>query len=475
MSGLTSFITGSARATQAAILSVGVGVISGISVAVLGMKSLVLVPMLAVFAAMLMIPYSGFYAMIATTPVNVEIAGPITVTRLVLLLCFVSILVQTSRRQIPPFRVMIWPGGTIALLFFAWLAFASIAIGKGGVLERLGPHVIYASVFFVVLNYADTPKRLHSVFVILVGMGVFEAGLAFAEVFVGFQPFGGWHSELADLQGEDEIRAVGTSAHPIGFAVFFQLVIVAAVTLILTEKSRAFRILLLFLVPLFLATWWFTYSRSSWIGMGLIVLVGMLLASKITRVLAIFGSVVLLGLLVAHDFSLSAIAQSLQNLVAVSKVASTAGLSEGSESLRWRFENWAAAWSIFKEYPLFGIGLDLSVYASLSHLPPGAVAHEYAAAGVPHNMFLLVLAEAGIISFLLFLLIWVVALRSLIAAGRVPELRAYTIAVFAMLVGVTGTYFFNPMGREAWLVLAMCMALGRISRTHGGEQGQPTR
>jgi len=465
MSGLTSFIIEGARTTRATFLSVGVGLISGISVAALGLKSLVLVPMLAGLAAMLMIPYSGFYAMVATMPVNVEISGPITVTRLILLLCFVSILVQTSRRQIPPFRVMIWPGGTVAMAFFAWLAFASFAVGKSGIIERIGPYIIYASVFFVVLNYADTPKRLRGAFVTLVGIGVFEAGLAFAEVLFGFQPFGGWHSELASLQGEGEIRATGTSAHPIGFAVFFQLVLVASVTLAVTERSRVSKLIFPILIPLFLAAWWFTYSRSSWIGMGLIILVGMLLASKVTRALAIIGGSILLVLLATHDYSLSAIAESLQNLATVKKVASTAGLSESSDSLRWRFENWAAAWSIFKEYPLFGFGLDLSIDASFSHLPPGAVAHEYTATAVPHNMFLLVLAEAGIVSFMLFILIWIFALRGLIAAGRVPELRAYAIAVFAMLVGVTGTYFFNPMGRETWLVLAMGMALGRITRT----------
>jgi len=472
MTSLTSAIFATARVTRATLLSIGIGAVSGLSVAALGLKSVVLVPLLAICAAMLMIPYSGLYSVVATTPVNVELVGPITVSRLVLLLCFCSILVQTFRHQIPPFRLMIWPEGVVPMAFFTWLAFATIAIGKGGFIDRFGPFIIHASIFFVVLNYADSIKRLRGVLVVLVAFGVLEAGLALAEAFLGFQPFGGWHAQLAGLQGEDEVRVTGTSAHPIALAGFLQLVIVAASTLAMTGTSRLSNLVFPLLVPLFLAAWWLTFSRSSWIGMGLMILAGMLLISKFTRILAVIGSLVLLALLVTHDFSLPGVAETLQNLAAVSKVETTAGLSTGSDSLRWRFENWAAAWSIFKEFPLFGVGLDLSESTSFSHLPLGAVAHEYMATAVPHNMFLVVLAEAGIVSFVLFILIWVVALRSLIAAGRVQDLRGYAIGVFTILVGLTGTYFFNPMSREIWLVLAMSMALGRIARAQNRQHDQ---
>lgn len=455
---------GMINAARSVMLTLWVGVLSGLSVLALGTKSVVLVPALACVAGLMLIPYSGLYAIVATTPVNVVLAGPVTVARLALLLCFCSILVQSGRGQIPVPRLFLWPEGIAPALFFLWLGFATFATGQGGLVGRLGPFAIYGFIFFVVLNYTDTVGRLRTIFVVLVLIAGVQALLAMIETQFGVILLRGANEELASTSRSEEFRFTGTSTHPIALAGFLQLALAAAGTLGLTSRNRKIRVLCLLMVPALLATWWVTYSRSSWIGMATMILTAMFLLSRVTRMMAIIGSVAALILLAQHDYSAPAVLDTLQGLISANEVETTAGLAGGSDSLLWRFENWAAAWAIFKEHPVLGIGLEMSRGASFSHLPLGAVAHQYIDTAVPHNLFLFILAETGIVSFVLFVLIWITALQGLLVASRQSALRPYAIGLFTGLVGVTGTYFFNPMPREIWLALALCLALGRVAR-----------
>lgn len=475
MSGAVTIAERTARASGRLLLSLGAGVVSGLSVATFGAASLAVIPAIVGFVLMMAIPYSGLYAVVASLPANIEIVGPLSLSRLAILLGLTATFIQTFRRQVPSPSLMAWPEGAVAMVFFAWVALATVAIGKGAELARFGPFIIYAATFFMVMIYTDTKARLHMVLVVLVAVGVLEAFLALGEAFLGFKPFSGVaHTELALHLSEGETRVTGTTSHPITFAGYFQLVIAAAGTLALTARARSAKLLYLAIMALLLVAWSLTFVRSSWIGMAVMVLTGMMLASNFTRVVALIGVFTGSLLLVTHDFSLVAVVDTIEGLGSVEKVKTTAGLASSSESLKWRFENWQAAWAIFKDYPFFGIGLDLSAPSAVSYLPPGATEHEFIEPAVPHNIFLFLLSETGLISCLLMVLIWIVALNGLLRAARTPGLRGYAAGIFTALIGLAGTFFFNPMPREIWLALALCMAVGRIARTqNAANRGSP--
>jgi O-antigen ligase len=447
-----------------ALWTVLLGLFAGLIAAVGGTKSVVIVPGIALTFAFVLIPFSGMYAIVATTPVNVEIAGPITVSRLAVLMGALSIYVQVVRRQIDIPRVAIWPEGTLVALFLVWVVIATLGAGGGGYVGKLGPWIIVAVIFFTILNYAEHMDRIKALFLVLGVVGVLEAFLVLAEAFFGFSPFGGWHEELAADRGGTETRVVGTSSHPILLAGFFQVVSASILTMVWTKPKTTTKLFWLACVGLVLSGWWFTYSRSSWIGMMVMLFVGMVLAHRLTRRLAIVGGIAGFSILAVFDFEPSAVINFVESFASIQKASVTSGVAAGSEALSWRTENWAGAWNLFLKHPLFGTGIDSSKALMLANLPAGSIAHQYISPEVPHNMFLLIMAELGGIAFALFMLIWVTAFRAGFRAMQVPEMRPYAVALVAIMAGQIATFFFNPMPREIWLSMGITMALGRAAR-----------
>lgn len=443
--------------------TLAIGILAGGSVAALGTKAVVLVPALAGAAAILLIPYSPLYMILATVPINVEIAGPITVSRLAIVFGVFVAFWQGVKNQAPFPRLSIWPEGTLGLAFFLWILVASIAVGGGGLLSRVGPFIIYAAIFFVVLNYVDTLGRMRSAMVTIVLVGIAQAALVIAEALFNFTPFGGWQAELAAERGS-EVRVVGSSSHPIILAGFFQVVIGFTFMLLLTARTIFFRLFFLATAGLLLAAWWYTFARSSWIGMAAMLLVAMVLLSRPTRILGLTGAVVAFVLLWTHDFSPRALIDTIESLTSLGAHTSTAGVAAATESFSWRTENWAAAVSMWAESPLFGVGLDRSPLHVLPHLPQGAVAHQYIAPAVPHNMFLFLLTETGLPSVILFIMLWIAAFSAALRSWAFVEYRPFVIALMAIMAGQIGTFFFNPLPREVFLTMALTIALGRLAR-----------
>lgn len=466
-----SMVRGFLKSIVAIICSLLVGAFAGLVAAATGTKAIVIVPGVAFVTAFVLMPYAGMYAIVTTTPINVEIAGPITVSRLAILLGALAIFVQAARREIPIPQITIWPEGTLASILFAWVAIATIAAGGGGIVGKLGPWMIFAIIFFVVLNYASTPTQLRRVFILLGVVGLLQALLVLAEAFFGFSPFKGWQEVLAQDRGGVEVRVVGTSAHPIILAGFFQVIFGVLVVLTVKSQSAFARLFWIGTIAAVSVGWWYTFARSSWIGMGAMLFVGMILATRITRNLALIGGAAALVILAIFDFDPGEILRFIENLGSVRRASRLSGVAAASESLGWRTENWAGAWNIFLQHPIFGTGIDASKAKMLANLPQGSVAHQYIPTEVPHNMYLLILAELGAITLLLFMAMWVLAFRAVFRVMRVPDFRPYAVALAAIMVGQMTTFFFNPIPREVWLTMGLSMALGRAARVSSAQVG----
>ena len=143
--------------------------------------------------------------------------------------------------------------------------------------------------FYILLNYVRSIEQLRAAFLLLAIVGALQGLLVIAEAQFGFSPFGGWQAELnADLD-DGEVRVVGTSSHPIILAGFFHVVLACAGLLLATTQDRRLKLVYAIFMVIYLVGWWFTFARSSWIGLSGMLFVGMLLASKPTRILAIVG------------------------------------------------------------------------------------------------------------------------------------------------------------------------------------------
>ena len=120
---------------------------------------------------------------------------------------------------------------------------------------------------------------------------------------------------------------------------------------------------------------------------------------------------------------------------------------------------WLIGWNMFKDNPIFGIGLQNFVnvlydkYSSLTYLV------NYRPIGGPHNMYLSVLVELGITGALIFLLVLIFSFRYALRC-REPSARfmSFTIMNFLAMAGFLATLQIFPY---FWILLSLSHTCSR--------------
>ncbi|WP_406360648.1 O-antigen ligase family protein [Streptomyces sp. NBC_00715] len=232
----------------------------------------------------------------------------------------------------------------------------------------------------------------------------------------------------ASYQGED-VRAVGTfgPTDVMGMATVVAFGLVCAVALALgtsaaRQRAVATACALALLLPLALS-----FSRGAWIATTVacgaqLVLAGLRRAAKVGAVVLATGVILVGGLGVGT-------AMLQERIASITQVTDAP-----DQSVVDRYTMWAAATDMWREHPLTGVGLkgfpdnrdghaSLALSAGSDIAGAGAAFHKQALLS-PHNMYLLVLSEQGLIGLLAlggsWLALLVCALRGLLRVRRTP-------------------------------------------------------
>ncbi|MFF3888441.1 O-antigen ligase family protein [Streptomyces sp. NPDC001914] len=266
----------------------------------------------------------------------------------------------------------------------------------------------------------------------------------------------------ASYQGED-VRAVGTfgPTDVMGMATVVAFGVVCAVALALgagEARRRAVAVVcaLALLPPLALS-----FSRGAWIATAVacgaqLVLAGPRRAVRTVAVLAAAGVILVGGL----GFG-SAMLQ--ERVTSITQVADAP-----DQSVTDRYTMWAAATDMWREHPLTGVGLkgfpeyrdghaSLALSSGSDIAGAGAAFHKQALLS-PHNMYLLVLSEQGLLGLLALAGGWLVllvgALRGLVRVRRAAREEAGSgLTAESGLTGESGrTVGRTPPGTDCALV-----------------------
>ncbi|MFG3245256.1 O-antigen ligase family protein [Streptomyces sp. NPDC048187] len=272
----------------------------------------------------------------------------------------------------------------------------------------------------------------------------------------------------ASYQGEP-IRAVGTFGPQdvMGMATVVSLGLVCALGLALGRGPARRRLLaagcvLVLLLPLALS-----FSRGAWIATAVTCAVQLLLAG-VRRALAVGAAVVAAAVVLVGGFGVGT-AMLQERLDSITRVADAP-----DRSVTDRYTMWAAAAGMWRERPLTGVGLKgfpehRDAHASLA-LSSGSET-DGAGAGYrrqpllsPHNMYLLVLAEQGLIGLTALAGSWlallVLGLRGLHRARR-AEGAAPDCAFVAcgLLVWQLTDFAYADIGGPSTVLTAVCFGL----------------
>ncbi|MGW1722991.1 O-antigen ligase family protein [Streptomyces sp. NPDC002306] len=271
----------------------------------------------------------------------------------------------------------------------------------------------------------------------------------------------------ASYQGE-EIRAVGTfgAQDVMGMATVVSFGLVCALGLALGSTPLRQRVAaavcaLALLLPLALS-----FSRGAWIATAATCTVQLLLAGM-RRALKVAAVAAATGVILVGGFGLgSAVLQERVN--SITQVADAP-----DQSVTDRYTMWSAAAGMWREHPLTGVGLKgfpeyRDAHASLA-LSSGSDTEGAGAAFrrqpllSPHNMYLLLLAEQGLIGLLALAGSWlallVCALRGLSRVRRTGTGLDCALVACGLLVWQLVDFAYADIGGPSTVLTAVCFGL----------------
>ncbi len=449
------------------------GVALGASVLALSTKALAIVIAGTAFVAMAASAFFPYYILVATIPVQVDLLGGITVTKLITPLAIAMVIFNAVTHRGPWPTIGQWPAGYLAGTFFiASMVSLVLAEGLRGLPGEAAKIPVYGALFFFTLTFNRTSDDLRRLLWVITITGVVEALITAAQVQYGFVMPGDWRRNIGlpsegGMDGtfmsfsEGKMRAEGTTAHPILLASFFLMAMPCTTFLFMTEARPRIKTVLGGALALMAYAWFYTFARSSIIGFAFAIVAVMWFHSQLTKNLLLVGIAFFLTGFVSYQV-LSELFQSGIQLLDSQSLFGKADLNEGSGSFDFRLESIVGGWNLFWAHPWFGVGFGQSITHYMKYLPAWAT-HPFHPATI-HNVFLEVACELGIFATSAFLGLWAWAFVSVKRGLRVAELRPYAVLLSSILVGQVAFLMITPMVREIWLTLSMAIAIGHMAR-----------
>ncbi|MFF4484953.1 O-antigen ligase family protein [Streptomyces sp. NPDC001544] len=385
-------------------------------------------------------------------PVTPGGAEPADVVSGLMVVYCVTRLLRERRRPLPPTAAVVL-GLPVVGLTLAAMGASSPEAGLSGLGRYLQVFVLVPAAVLLLIRDRGDFRLLAWSFV----------GLALWQGAIGVHQF--VTRTGASYQGAD-IRAVGTfgAQDVMGMAEAVALGLVCAVGIALGRASVRQRAVgagcaLALLAPLAVS-----FSRGAWIATAVTCAVQLVLAG-LRRALKVAAAVAAVGVILVGGFGVgSALLQ--QRIDSIAQVTDAP-----DQSVVDRYTLWASATGMWRQHPLTGVGLKgfpeyRDGHATLA-LSSGA---EIAGAGVsyrrqallsPHNMYLLVLSEQGLIGLLAlaggWLALLVCGLRRLIGR-RGPGLDCALVAC-GLLVWLLTDFVYGDIGGPSTVLTAMGLGL----------------
>jgi O-antigen ligase len=273
-------------------------------------------------------------------------------------------------------------------------------------------------------------------------------------------------STYGHIAGEvDSHRLTGTIADPNFYAALLALAVPLALERLLHERRKLLKLLAAAALLLALACIGLTASRGGLLALAVVAGAALLIFRPrfwYLVPLALPLSLLLLPLVPAEY---------LQRYEAMlDMLPGFGGRTGGTEvSIQGRLGEWAAAWAMFLDHPLLGIGwgnyeTNFETYTVRLGMPlRGGVRQA-------HSLYLEIAAERGLLGLVAFLVLLAVAALGVFRARRhALQDGAREVAQIATAIGmatltlITAMVFLHDAyPRMLWLLLAICIAMPRI-------------
>lgn len=340
---------------------------------------------------------------------------------------------------------------TVIILLFAFM-FLSLVWCKNlptGCIV-LAKKIVSVTVLFLTVNLVTDRKRLDSTLKFWTIIGSVYAFYGLWEM---------THKHFTDVNSrfdaiQTSIRTSATEAGPNEFGFYLNLCLMICIPQVIITKSLRYRIFLIFSITMMILALITTISRGSWIGFaaGTIILSAY---SKKCRKILLIGIVVAVVFLVSicNTYFMDAIYGRFTGLMNPSDTRDF----EGRSSV------WAAGFRMFQGSPICGVGI--GSFGILSH-PLGTQILI-----LPHNLYVYILSEFGLIGISIFLSLVAVFIYNGIKTLKMQtgqDEKLILIGLFAglfiyCLQGMTGSFYLEES--EMWAFFGLAIAAINVLST----------
>ncbi len=266
------------------------------------------------------------------------------------------------------------------------------------------------------------------------------------------------------VTGTDDYRISGPIGDPNFYAQILVVIVPLAFHFMISEKRLLLRALAAWSLAVCSLSIIFTFSRGGAIALA-VVLAGLILYRRPRPLEVILIAALIIGIFAFLPDQYSARLDTIPRIVT--------GQTDVREevSLRGRLSELLVAWQMFVEHPIIGVGVGNypAYYQSYSRqigLDPRTENRE------PHNLFLEVAAETGIIGLAVFLLILYYSFRGIRQAWlafRRTGLKDYASLVAVFGIGMLGyltaaLFIHGAYPRYFWLLVGLALALPQVAK-----------
>ena len=455
------------------ILFLVLAILSGGVVALIGRQfgwiGLLAVPVLFFVVALLIRPELGLVAFvfiiyIQLTPViNNNYAGiPSPAFPLLGVLIFLII----WRMVIYGDRPNGWKRASVILVVIAfWLISVLVAGDSMLALAKFRKFTENAILAFVIVFFIQRPTSLRGMVWTLLAAGIFMATISVFQNITStydnnYWGFGEW--DRATTAVTSTHRLTGPYGNPNAYAQVLVMLVPLALDRLWHEKMLRLRLLAGWALIVCVLTVFFTYSRNGFIT--LLITLGFLFVIRRPRILPM----ILTGFLALVLFQFLPI--SYTERIATLFQFSSSPQQVYDESFRGRLSENIAAWQMFQDHPLFGVGLDnfevnYQEYSRQIGLDPRRVER------TPASFYLELLSEQGLIGTTVFVLFMAIVFRNLWKARhlfRSLGMENEEYMTLAYLSGLAGYMMFYISKNSAypnvfWVLLGIAFSIGQIA------------
>jgi O-antigen ligase len=307
---------------------------------------------------------------------------------------------------------------------------------------RLVMSFLVPATLYWVLRQAPLSHRAWCTWLaVLTGLGVYLSLTAVAEV------ANAWGLVFPRYIADPKLgihfgRARGPDLNSASLGVYVTMCLWCAWTL-RPQVSRAWQLVLLASIPLMALAVFFTYTRSTWIGLlASAAVVGFLELPRAWR-LPLFSLAGLAGMLVA--------AVAWNDVVGLEREGS-AGESHHSVDQRTSFAY--VSWQMFRDNPVLGVGFGRFYDRKMPYLSDRSQQFELESLRElhHHNTLLSVLVETGLIGLAAFVAVLVALARNAWQLARDPRIEGWMRSQGVLMLAVLVTYLSSAVFHDLTLL-----------------------